>query len=130
MLKYVAAYLRLRTTLKTNADFTEYAKYCEKLLQVNEKKKKWEALWRNPTLKQRTVYNSPRNLVPSLGELGAIKNKTKLNITVTCLDGFAFVVEIDPATIVLEVLNQTAKFVGLESTNGFALYEMANELER
>ena len=34
MLKYVAAYLRLRTTLKTNADFTEYAKYCEKLLQV------------------------------------------------------------------------------------------------
>ena len=108
MLKFLATYL-LTQSANPNLHSASYSKYCLKLLQ-------------------RTLKNGVRHLVPSIGEMGAIKNALPMDISIKFLDGSELNIKIDAASTVLEVLVQTIRSIGLASSQGWALYEVSNEL--
>eukprot|EP01119_Soliformovum_irregulare_P011679 TRINITY_DN294_c0_g2_i4.p1 TRINITY_DN294_c0_g2~~TRINITY_DN294_c0_g2_i4.p1 ORF type:complete len:1395 (-),score=561.67 TRINITY_DN294_c0_g2_i4:6-4190(-) len=110
LLKNVAAFLYTEGK-KSQSDFAINARNCLKLLE-------------------RTHYCGSRNLVPSIVESDVIKRHAKFPITIVFMDSYQLLVDVDPGTTVSEVFKEAYKSVGLVGAEGFALYEVSNELER
>ena len=76
---------------------------------------------------QNTVYLGGRKLVPSLGELGYIKERANLPVLLTFVDGYQLEVEVTPSTIVKDVFEAAVNNIGLKNCIGSAIYECLGE---